>query len=292
MIPGAAFATGEVTAAQLATIPCDVTREGEERRIPGSSGVASRKVRCEYDGSTWGWEEVGAAAIAPTATFSDDTFTVCDDVTPTKCFRLQLSSISAGQTRTWTVPNGSNTFASTTLAQTLTNKTLTSPTIGDFTNAQHDHLDADDGGTLTTAAIPELSAAFTPASASGPASFAFAEDTDNGSSKITVIAPASLSADYTQTLPAANGTIALAPTITIRDQAGGTVANGATESITVNCSAGEVVMGGGYAAVSSNLQVVHTSYPSSTTAWTVQWRNGTGGNAQYRAYAVCAKFGA
>lgn len=44
----------------------------------------------------------------------------------------------------------------TTNTQTLTNKTLTSPvlttpTIVDFTNAQHDHLDADDGGVLTPA---------------------------------------------------------------------------------------------------------------------------------------------
>lgn len=31
--------------------------------------------------------------------------------------------------------------------------TLTTPTIADFTNAQHDHLDADDGGTLSASAI-------------------------------------------------------------------------------------------------------------------------------------------
>lgn len=37
--------------------------------------------------------------------------------------------------------------------QTLTNKTLTAPTIADFTNANHDHLDADDGGTLSAGAI-------------------------------------------------------------------------------------------------------------------------------------------
>jgi hypothetical protein len=41
----------------------------------------------------------------------------------------------------------------TTNVQTLTNKTLTAPTIGDLTNAQHDHLDADDGGLLDAAAI-------------------------------------------------------------------------------------------------------------------------------------------
>lgn len=33
-------------------------------------------------------------------------------------------------------------------SQVLTNKTLTAPTIADFTNAQHDHGDADDGGAL------------------------------------------------------------------------------------------------------------------------------------------------
>ena len=37
--------------------------------------------------------------------------------------------------------------------QTLTNKTLTAPTIADFTNMAHDHLDADDGGALSAAAI-------------------------------------------------------------------------------------------------------------------------------------------
>jgi hypothetical protein len=36
----------------------------------------------------------------------------------------------------------------TTNTQTLTNKTLTTPTIGDFTNATHDHSDASEGGTL------------------------------------------------------------------------------------------------------------------------------------------------
>lgn len=39
---------------------------------------------------------------------------------------------------------------------TYTNATLTAPTIGDFTNAQHDHLDADDGGVLTSAAISDF----------------------------------------------------------------------------------------------------------------------------------------
>lgn len=49
-----------------------------------------------------------------------------------------------------------------TLTQTLTNKTLTTPTIADFTNANHDHGDADDGGAVvsssaTVAGVVELS---------------------------------------------------------------------------------------------------------------------------------------
>lgn len=41
----------------------------------------------------------------------------------------------------------------TTNVQTLTNKTLTAPTIGDFTNAQHNHTNAAGGGQITDAAL-------------------------------------------------------------------------------------------------------------------------------------------
>jgi hypothetical protein len=41
----------------------------------------------------------------------------------------------------------------TTDAQTLTNKTLTTPTVGDFTNATHTHVNNAGGGTLTAGAI-------------------------------------------------------------------------------------------------------------------------------------------
>jgi hypothetical protein len=51
---------------------------------------------------------------------------------------------------------------------------------------------------------------FTAASASGSASLDFAEDTDNGTNKATVIAPAALAADATITLPSTTGTLALA----------------------------------------------------------------------------------
>jgi hypothetical protein len=50
---------------------------------------------------------------------------------------------------------------------------------------------------------------FSSASSSGPASLEFAEDTDNGSNKVTVVAPAALAADRVATLPDKTGTIAM-----------------------------------------------------------------------------------
>lgn len=57
--------------------------------------------------------------------------------------------------------------------------------------------------------LAAIRAAFTAASSSSAAALAFAEDTDNGSNKITVTAPASIASDKTQTLQDVSGTIAL-----------------------------------------------------------------------------------
>lgn len=58
-----------------------------------------------------------------------------------------------------------------------------------------------------SADISNLVTAWTPASASGPASLEFAEDTDNGVHKITVIAPASIASDKTATFQDITGTL-------------------------------------------------------------------------------------
>lgn len=81
------------------------------------------------------------------ATLTDANFTLVDDADATKKFKLQLSSIGSGATRTWTVPNFSDTFVGTTGTQTLDNKTLLLPTIAanGFTNANHLHT-GDTGG--------------------------------------------------------------------------------------------------------------------------------------------------
>lgn len=53
-----------------------------------------------------------------------------------------------------------------------------------------------------------LRAAFTPASSASAASLAFHEDTDNGTNKITVTAPAAIASDKMLTLPDETGTVA------------------------------------------------------------------------------------
>lgn len=59
-----------------------------------------------------------------------------------------------------------------------------------------------------SSALTALASAFTPASSSGPAGLAFAEDTDNGSNKVTLKAPASVASDIDVTLPSTAGTLA------------------------------------------------------------------------------------
>ena len=56
-----------------------------------------------------------------------------------------------------------------------------------------------------SAGLTSLGAAFTPASASGGAALAFAEDTDNGSNTVTLQGPDSAAASFTLKLPNADG---------------------------------------------------------------------------------------
>jgi len=65
---------------------------------------------------------------------------------------IQLAH-AAGANRTWTFQNSSDTVVGRDTTDTLTNKTLTTPTIGDFTNAQHDHENPAGGGQLDITAV-------------------------------------------------------------------------------------------------------------------------------------------
>ncbi len=61
----------------------------------------------------------------PTLTVLDSALTIQDNSDPTKQAQFQASGITAGQTRTYTLPDASTTVVGTDATQTLTNKTLT-----------------------------------------------------------------------------------------------------------------------------------------------------------------------
>lgn len=63
-----------------------------------------------------------------------DTMTIGDAADLTKEMRFELSGITAGQTRVYTVPDYDGTIATLAGTETFTNKTLTAATLGGTTN--------------------------------------------------------------------------------------------------------------------------------------------------------------
>lgn len=74
------------------------------------------------------------AALTATQTFTnksvvDATFSIVDDADATKIAKFQASAITTATTRTYTLPDISDTLVTLTATQTLTNKTLTTPVL-------------------------------------------------------------------------------------------------------------------------------------------------------------------
>jgi len=144
---------------------------------------------------------ITSPTISGTWDFGDNELIVSDNTDPTKQFNFQVSGISSATVRTLTVPDASGTIVLADATQTLSNKTLTAPTIADFTNAAHDHGDADDGGaitgshaiTVTTAAQPNITSVgtLTGLTVSGNATFSNNNLilTMNGTGTNTIIGP-------------------------------------------------------------------------------------------------------
>lgn len=119
------------------------------------------------------------------------------------------------------------------------------------------------GGTTVTATGAQINAsagAFTPASASGAASMALAEDTDNGTNTVSIAAPASVATNKTATLQDVTGTIYVSSGTDVAVADGGTGLSsgtsggvlGFTASGTIASSAAlaanAIVIGGGAGA--------------------------------------------
>jgi hypothetical protein len=191
--------------------------------------------RSFYEGATW--TDLGHTPVRTGAT----TFTINSDVTAyyiagrrirctdstTLYGTIASSSYSAPNTTvTVTLDSGSLSVSLTAVAVSVIDPTgdpigvaaiASLPTVfadnvfrvqdnGDATKQLAFEISGITTGTTSTLTVTDTSLAI-PANSAGPSSLVLAEDTDNGSNTATIIAPSSLTADRTYTLPDETGTI-------------------------------------------------------------------------------------
>lgn len=80
----------------------------------------------------------------------DVSTTVIKDITNNKSLSFDLSPIASSSSATLIIPTN-GTVVLLNAVQTLSNKTLVTPTVTNFTNAQHDHSNATNGGQIAHA---------------------------------------------------------------------------------------------------------------------------------------------
>lgn len=89
-----------------------------------------------------------------TVTLKDTLFTLQDDGDVTKQFKFDISAVATGTTRTWTVPNTTDSFLGQTSAQTVSNKTLDNSNI---ITLRDDRFTLQDSADTTKQAVFQLS---------------------------------------------------------------------------------------------------------------------------------------
>ena len=171
--------------------------------------------------ATWLGFTAASAATSTTFDFYEDT-----DNGVHKTSLKGATSIASD--RTITMPDATGTMALTAdlaayqpLDAQLTDVAGLTPTDNGVIIGNGANFVVESGATLKTslgltigtdvqaydADLTDIALRWVAASASGPASLDFHEDTDNGAHKVTVKAPASLSGDRTVTLPSVDGTL-------------------------------------------------------------------------------------
>lgn len=251
------------------------------------TGVGNGSARNDYaslaqvqDGKS-AWVDGGGTADAITATYSPVITTLVDG---------QLCYVRATAANATTTP----TFSPNALtARTIVKNGGSALAAGDIAGDGHElELRYDLTNTrwellnpkapTVGAALTDLSTKWTAASASSSASLQFHEDTDNGTNKATLTAPASLAADATITLPSADGTLAtLAGTETLTNK---TLTSPAINGATIDTTTTGVTQSAG----DNSTKLATTAYADAVgpKAW-VNFNGNTGTiNADYNVTSI------